>query len=1350
MLDSKKITATQIQSAEATIKEIISKRIISFNLGRIRTEYKTLREKLNTTILSEEQKLEIKTKLINDETSKKFRDDTYRSLKTEFENFKHIRNNINKINDIGFDSVDIEKVNLIEPKLLGDLHKLSVDVNNDALRISNKLKSEIYSVVDKNNNDDKDEIVAMFKFIRKMYEINTTIDDIEIIMKYGYDNNVDIVNAKSNIIRQQKYSVFNYINQNKFIKSNVSNSFLSYIFSDKITNNKISMFENTYSTDTNLSKVYRLRTIGELLFTISNKNLKYQTKEQRSQLYTNNDASRPKETEYTSWSGLQIYDLDLKDWINEEGGDLEMLKTQIHEAMLSNHWYLWICKSSSGNGLHIYTKVAPPHHLFTNHSSNEATSLYWFNINYITKLNMVYKVLQKIDNKNNIFENKSFINMYVDNVVGRISAGIRLSYDENPYVNNNFLDLNPTWFLCKLGNDLRNTEILHDLHEAADDKSTISKQIKTNKYVDKKLRRINDMYHDIVNPNVTNRKQKILNMTEHVKIANDITITKTLNSDEINYFTRYNVCNTLANLVGVSGLAVAHDILRSTELGNTEEINAFYSCALSNTKEPSKLGLQILKKVGFVKSVSEELTTEIQEGFKFDIKREIDKVLINEVPEIDYNLGVSEYIGDYKKDLMQVITGEKINIVFSPPGSGKTEFIKSVANSGKRVLLVLPYISVIRNKIENDEDILKIFDVFYGSVNIKDIEYGRNAVTTFDKFSRINYDKISRMFDYIFIDESHLLFTSSYRIDATSNAIKKIKELFYISSNDEMSAKIVLMTGTETGESHFFKDVSQIIRISKTQLTKNMTFMLCDDTLDAITRMANQACNLINDGYKIMIPTNKGEIYTEKFIGMLSYLVKRELKYGYYKRSNTEQEICKLIDEQNSVGDYDIIFCSNYLSVGVDINDRNAKFASLYMGNFAGYEIEQFNARVRKTGIDSYFFVITEKENGDIYNNLIHEPNLVLKITDNDKLFFIDDKSISGAKTEFIADYDPVLKRITTPGFSLLNGKIQFNLEEYELTSFELKYIECMEHPVKVARELAKYGYKVKISEDFISLDPELKNILKQTGIASAKEEKLRKHDLIIQTFHELIHNNVYINKYGLEYNNCIEWIIKNPDKVIENRDAEKHVEIVFNAFASPIEVVVKSKESLDKIIGYAKYLISQYSVTKCIEIIDRYIESGVLKLKNFRRSINLLKLIDSSDNNELSEPLTKTIEKIYAFVDTFETNKEHIISYNTYQATLDQWTNEYIDYLGIKINTKYGWEKIAGSIMELLLDISKKSQSKKGIKFTYNRLPNQDSSNILNKKSIDSLINNIFKISEVQTINKSRNKHIVLADQSF
>ena len=88
-----------------------------------------------------------------------------------------------------------------------------------------------------------------------------------------------------------------------------------------------------------------------------------------------------------------------------------------------------------------------------------------------------------------------------------------------------------------------------------------------------------------------------------------------------------------------------------------------------------------------------------------------------------------------------------------------------------------------------------------------------------------------------------------------------------------------------------------------------------------------------------------------------------------------------------------------------------------------------------------------------------------------------------------MAQYDPVLHKITTPGFSYLHGKIRFNLEEYELVSFENKYNDCMQHPVKVSRELDKYGYKIQVSDEYDGMDIEKQNELKSIGISAAKDK---------------------------------------------------------------------------------------------------------------------------------------------------------------------------------------------------------------------------------------------------------------------
>jgi hypothetical protein len=259
----------------------------------------------------------------------------------------------------------------------------------------------------------------------------------------------------------------------------------------------------------------------------------------------------------------------------------------------------------------------------------------------------------------------------------------------------------------------------------------------------------------------------------------------------------------------------------------------------------------------------------------------------------------------------------------------------------------------------------------------------------------------------------------------------------------------------------------------------------------------------------------------------------------------------------------------------------------------------------------------------------------------------------------------------------------------------------------------------------------------------------------LIGTYIDLINNNYYINSFGLEFTDVINWISKNPDKIFECREQEEFVKVKYDVFSTPIDVTVKSREALDHILQQAKYLISKYSVTKCIEIINKYVDdSGILKIISFKRAINLLKLIESSEANELTIPMANIMEKIYAFVDMFESKGEYKIQYNHYTAILDEWTHEYIDMLGISINTIYGYDKIKDGIQEMLQDISTKQTTKTGIRFTYNKLPEQDSASVINRRSVDTMIQNMFNLTS-EAIKGSKNKkivesHIVFEKQEF
>ena len=85
--------------------------------------------------------------------------------------------------------------------------------------------------------------------------------------------------------------------------------------------------------------------------------------------------------------------------------------------------------------------------------------------------------------------------------------------------------------------------------------------------------------------------------------------------------------------------------------------------------------------------------------------------------------------------------------------------VKSLVDDGSKVLLVMPFTSTIKSKVENDPR----WCYAYGNKK-PDFESKSGVALTIDKFSRLSMMELKELgFDYIFIDESHLMFQSEYR-----------------------------------------------------------------------------------------------------------------------------------------------------------------------------------------------------------------------------------------------------------------------------------------------------------------------------------------------------------------------------------------------------------------------------------------------------------------------------------------------------------------------------------------------------------------------------------------------------------
>ena len=81
---------------------------------------------------------------------------------------------------------------------------------------------------------------------------------------------------------------------------------------------------------------------------------------------------------------------------------------------------------------------------------------------------------------------------------------------------------------------------------------------------------------------------------------------------------------------------------------------------------------------------------------------------------------------------------------------------------------------------------------------------------------------------------------------------------------------------------------------------------------------------------------------------------------------------------------------------------------------------------------------------------------------------------------------------------------------------------------------------------------------------------------------------------------------------------------------------------------------------------------------------------------------------------------------------------------------TNYGYQKIKDSIIEMLHDVASRNTSKEGIRFDYNKLPDEDGTLVKYKKSVDMMVESMFKLTLETTASnkKARTKHIILSQQ--
>lgn len=1202
-------------------------------------------------------------------------------------------------NDTNEFSISLEQRNMLPTNPFD----LSIE---DLCKISKDNEETLDNII-KSRNSDR---LVDSRFCEQPSDEDVSLLNDELQMSYEYDvddeskfdarTNIDITDELThiNMFTSQKWSLLSKFNDNKFISLN-----------------KTTLLLNAFTNNRNLARLNRTRRLGELVGLILSAKLRNIKKESRPQLYYVSNGMRPDNTQYHKWNGLQVFDLDLKFAACFERINIDELKEKFHNSLQHYKWYVGIGKSSSGKGLHIYTKVARPHHYWIEESHNESYIKFWYRMSYVQKYAAIRYLMETVFGVDNGEDIKHPV---IDFAMAKISQGVRISYDPDFLINPNFEDIQPI-----VGYHIPPVEGLQL-------KDWILKDYILNNRIFELWKQQNKEFSDIYNGVSI---QPIEQTFEDTSVSLKPGAKPKPFSGNVFYQLRYNVCNTLAAFFGESGREYAHIVLKSEEHKNRGEVNGMYNCSLINKKQPTKFGLEILNSCGFDVVLGSTTKEALTQDTKHELFTLIEKAKVAATlnQEVTLQLESHEYLGMKQSFILDRLKAGKANLIVSPPGTGKTELVKSLSEK-YRILLVLPYISVIDAKVIKDNDLGDNFDAYFGDAKVGDIKKGRSAVMTLDKFGRIDVDKIAYMFDYVMIDESHLVFTSSFRLEAMANSLKNIKSLIQMTAFDDYAAKLVMMTGTPTGEIPYFDFYKMLncINVKKNEnRNKSAELIICNNISEAQAKIAIYIAQCLKEGKKVLYPTNNGDVQAAKLIGMIEYQLGRGVKWSYYKKANSNSEMASSINNDATVGDYELILASNYLSVGIDIKDI-ADFTCVYDGSFAGYEIEQFNCRLRSVDIQSKIFIPIYNNEGDILPNILNYSNFSIRMSREDRDLLRDYVDISKKKLELSITYDPITNRIFTPGFRIENGQIVFKLEEHELVMFEERFVECMRSPYFIASQLAQYGYDVTATDSDTIPEDLVKELIK-VGLENAKIESQIKNEQAIYSFNWLMDNNTYINSFGMEVENLVNRIWKENIPIEEDNKIDK-IEVVETMIGEVAKIVVPDRRIFDEQMAVASRFLSLYCIDTAKYIYSLCIKkSGKINKAEVSRYMRLMQLVKMEERGHLGSEIYETIKFMYTYLDLFTDKPNYTVSKDEHELRIDYCTQLYLQQLKLDLRSQKMLKKYRIEVAELFNVLCTKTLFESGWHLEFRILPTPDNATKMKLKEYDSILRKMFDISD-------------------
>lgn len=920
-------------------------------------------------------------------------------------------------------------------------------------------------------------------------------------------------------------------------------------------------------------------TLQELVSTIINPAYKGIAKHTRKVIFSTSNGERPAGNKaFLIWNGFQVIDMDIKD---EEKA--KALKEHIFRTLYKCNWFLGVTLSASGAGLHIYTKIAVPEEYGDDLKKHKLLFL----TNFRHKYSFVY--IACLSAMEEVGFTKEQLQTWMDISMFRPAQGAYIGYDAHPLINTHFFE--DFIYICFDNvEDLGHPEI--DWVSHPDLKNIFSRW---------------EWFEDDEDD------------TPEIQVVNDQSEAgpdgKPHERVHYKHHERWRLANTLVNIFGLQQAIRYMRVITSTKVPD-KELVADCTTAARHKKPIDAWAVNRLNRShGF----NIKLNVENIPVGETELLNSMDKIsnpnnIVQSKYYYRFDINKNQYLGHILDKIMDKV--ERINLIEAGPGLGKTEMVKQLVRQGKKIMMVLPFTSVIKSKVESEEG----WYYSYGSRKPK-LEVERGLALTVDKFSRLSMMDIKAAgFDYIFLDESHLLFMSEYR-PVMSKVIEMIR-------NTEVP--IILMSGTPTGELVFFQDIVHIHVIKEEVRKKELEINLVDNTSSLMFHMCKAMANDIANGKRVLFPSNEGTIYSKRVTAGIQYFLQLEhsifepVKLKYYKKSNLGEQFMDGVNFDKTIADVQVVMCTTYMGCGVDIEDKYA--FQIYFGDLCtAAECDQWCNRLRNN--DLYVKMFIAKNDADGNSREIHKfRQMNFKLDDDEiknvhSILRICNSMIERNPIDY--KYNSVVASIIRDNRYIVYDEIanKYYIDEiaYKTVTFERKYRDYAEQLPVFMKGMQCYGYNIfardlgTFSVTGSEVFSDLKNMVKL-----AADEQLVLNTQHIEELMELItEDRLAIYKEVLEGK-------------FEIRKGDKWKEDLNNMI-----MTVKNVEVFEKVVPIFVSMSRRFD-TETIKEIFEYCktEKRGYNFAAIQRIRTLINIIESDEAKQLDLPIKEFMTASWEFAD--------------------------------------------------------------------------------------------------------------------